>query len=289
MKGLILAAGKGTRLAPITQYVNKHLLPIFNKPMIYYPLSTLILAGCDDIAIIINESDFQNYQNLLQHLNKLKINCEFIFQDPSIPGIPSAIAHAADFVGDDNLMVILGDNVFFGSNFINALKSALTNDALVVTQHVSNPNEYGVVSRSKQGYVIDFIEKPRQHISDEVVTGLYFFPSDVFKLCNDLKPSARNETEITELLKFYLKRNSLSTFALPRGVTWLDTGSFGTLFNSAAFVQSIEDRNAECFGYIEEAALSRNLIDIEELNELVMQMGQNQYRDYLQRVIANAV
>ncbi|MBL70268.1 MAG: glucose-1-phosphate thymidylyltransferase, partial [Rhodobiaceae bacterium] len=130
-----------------------------------------------------------------------------------------------------------------------------------------------------------FIEKPKKHISDEVLTGLYYFPSNVFEECRKLQPSARNETEITDLLKFYLKQDTLSTFKLPRGVTWLDTGSFGTLFNSAAFVQSIEDRNAECFGYIEEAALSRGLIDINELKTMIQQMGQNHYRDYLQRLV----
>lgn len=288
MKGLILAAGKGTRLAPITQCVNKHLLPIYNKPMIYYPLCTLILAGCSEIAIIINKRDLPNYQSLLWQLTNLNIRCELIFQDTNSPGIPSAIAHAEAFLDGESVMVILGDNVFFGSNFINSLKGAITEKAMVVTQNVGNPSEYGVVRRSKQGTIVDFIEKPKEHISNEVITGLYYFPPEVFEECKKLQPSARNETEITDLLKLYLTRDSLSTFALPRGVTWLDTGSFSSLFHSAAFVQSIEDRNVESFGYIEEAALSCGLIDIDKLDMLVQQMGQNHYRDYLHRLVNNS-
>ena len=284
MKGIILAAGKGTRLYPLTNYVNKHLLPVYNKPMIYYPITTLILAGCKKICIVINKKDVSIYKKLQEQLLLLNVMVELQVQDREKSGLPSALLHGENFADGDSVLLILGDNIFFGNNFINNLLDEIQEKACIVLKKVKDPSSYGVIRRNGYGEIQEFIEKPQTYVSNEAVTGLYYFPSDVFDLCKRLEPSDRNETEITDLLNHYLANKNLKTYALPRGVAWLDTGTVENLSNSGSFVRTIEARSLETFGYIEEAAYHKGLVTESEFKSIVHSMQDSHYKSYLETV-----
>jgi len=288
MKGIILAGGSGTRLNPITLGISKQMMPIYDKPMIYYPLSTLLKAGIKDVLIISTPHDLPSFQKLLG--DGSQIGCNFNYQVQEVPnGLAQAFVLGADFVGKDPSCLILGDNIFYGVGMGYALNNLKDIDgAMVFAYHVSDPERYGVVEFDKNNKAISIEEKPTKPKSNYAIPGLYFYDNDVIEIAKNLKPSARGEYEITDVNKAYLEKESLSVTILPRGTAWLDTGTFESLMQAANFVHAIEERQGLKIGCIEEIAFNQGFIDAAKLEELAQPLLKSGYGKYLMGLIENS-
>jgi len=282
MKGIILAGGAGTRLYPITRSISKQILPVYDKPMIYYPLSVLMLAGIREILIISTPTDIVLYENLFGDGSQLGLNISYKIQ-PSPDGLAQAFILGEEFIGDDNVCMILGDNIFYGYNFRSILEEAanLEDGAYVFGYYVTDPERYGVVDFDKTGKVISIEEKPEKPKSNYAVTGLYFYSNDVIEKAKNLKPSKRGELEITDLNRLYLEENRLNVKLLGRGFAWLDTGTHDSLLQAANFIATIEQRQGLKVSCIEEIAFKKGFINKEQLLKLAEPLSKNQYGQYL--------
>ena len=260
-KGIILAGGKGTRMSPLTKAVNKQLLPIYDKPLIFYPLSILMLANIKDILIIVNKGQLNQYKKILPNGKNLGINISYLEQDKP-RGLPDAFVIGEKFIGKDNVAMILGDNFFYGQNLTGKLlaNTKLKNGARVVLHKVSKPELFGVAKINKKNKITFIKEKPKKFISDLAITGLYFFDNNVIKFARKLKPSKRGEVEIVDLLNFYRKKNQLSAELIGRGGAWLDTGSIEDFYKTSAFVSAIENRQGFKIACLEEISLNNKWI-----------------------------
>lgn len=283
MKGIILAAGKGTRLYPASQPISKILLPVYDKPMIYYPLATLMLAGIKDILIITNEESDLNFKKLLGDGSQIGLNIEYKIQKIQ-RGIADAFIIAEDFIGEDDVALILGDNIFHGFGFSTLMKNAIENNngATVFGYHVNDPERFGLVEFDKNKKVLSLEEKPKQPKSNYAVTGLYFYDKNVCEYAKSLKPSARGELEITDLNKVYLEQGKLNVEILGRGFAWLDTGTQDSMLEASNFVSAIERNKGEQIACIEEIALNKGFISKEQLTVNLAQFkGKSSYYDYV--------
>ena len=287
MKGIILAGGSGTRLYPLTRVTSKQLLPVYDKPMIYYPLSTLMLAGIRDILIISTPTDTPRFKDLLGDGSDFGIKLSYAVQ-PSPDGLAQAFLIGKEFIGDDECAMILGDNIFYGNGFSKILKKAVENAqtgrATVFGYHVPDPQRFGVVEFDENGKVISVEEKPAQPKSSFAVTGLYFYPKGVSALAEQVKPSARGELEITTLNDMYLKQDNLDVELMGRGFAWLDTGTMESLLEAAEFVHMVEKRQAIKISAPEEIAFRLGWITGEQLLEAAEKYGKSSYGAYLARV-----
>ncbi|WP_085505567.1 glucose-1-phosphate thymidylyltransferase RfbA [Thalassobacillus devorans] len=282
MKGIILAGGSGTRLSPSTDSINKHLLPVYDKPMIYYPLSILMLAGIKEILIISTEEDTPRFEKMLGDGTSLGIDISYIAQEEP-NGIPEAFIVGEDFIGDDDVTLILGDNIFYGQGLTDMLRKAIKNHqgATVFGYRVGNPQRFGVVEFDKNKKVISIEEKPEEPKSDFAVTGLYIYDNRVIQMSKQLDYSDRGELEITDINKLYLEAGDLDVQLLGRGFAWLDAGTHDSLFESSQFIKNIEQRQGFKVACIEEIAYYMGYISREELYEKGKQMEKNDYGKYL--------
>ena len=285
MKGIILAGGSGTRLYPITQSISKQIIPIYDKPMIYYPLSVLMLTGIKEILIISTPKDIHLYSDLLGDGKQLGINISYAIQ-PSPDGLAQAFIIGESFIGNDSVCMILGDNIFYGYNFGKVLKDAsnISDGSVVFGYYVSDPERYGVAEFDDAGKVISIEEKPKEPKSNYAVTGLYFYSNDVVGKAKGLKPSSRGELEITDLNRLYLNENRLSVKLLGRGMAWLDTGTHESLLQASNFIATIEQRQGLKVACIEEIAYREGYISKNQLLELAKPLSKNQYGEYLYRI-----
>jgi glucose-1-phosphate thymidylyltransferase len=285
MKGIILAGGSGTRLHPLTLAVTKQLMPVYNKPMIYYPLSTLMHAGIREILFITTPNDQPLFKHLLGDGSKL--GCRFEYQIQREPnGLAQAFVIGKQFIANDNIALILGDNIFFGDGMGEKLESSKNPDGgLIFAYRVHDPERYGVVEFDNQGKAISIEEKPENPKSNYAVPGLYFYDNDVVKIAHNLKPSARGEYEITDINQEYLKSGKLQVKTLPRGIAWLDTGTFTSLIQASNFVQTIEQRQGFGVGCIEAVAYSNGFINDAKLKELAIPLLKSGYGNYLMSLI----
>lgn len=286
MKGIILAGGAGTRLAPLTRGISKQMLPIYDKPMIYYPLSVLMLAGIREILIISTPSDLPLFRHLLGDGNELGVSFTYVDQ-PSPDGLAQAFILGREFIGDDDVCLVLGDNIFYGQGFTGMMNDALANArnglATVFAYTVPDPERFGVVTLDESGLPVRIVEKPAKLESDKAVTGLYFYPNDVISEAAKLKPSARGELEITDLNEAYLKSGRLRVKCFGRGFAWLDTGTFDSLLDASNFVAAIEKRQGVKVASLEEVAWRRGFINDEQLYAIACRYP-NDYGAYLQRL-----
>lgn len=282
MKGIILAGGSGTRLYPITKSISKQIIPIYDKPMIYYPLSVLMLAGIREILIISTPKDIHLYQDLLEDGSQLGLNLEYAIQ-PSPDGLAQAFIIGEKFIGDDSVCMVLGDNIFYGYNFSTILEDAakLKDGAIVFGYYVNDPERYGVAEFDETGKVLSIEEKPELPKSNYAVTGLYFYGNDVVGKAKNLKPSKRGELEITDLNRLYLDEGRLKMKLLGRGFAWLDTGTHESLMQASNFISTIEQRQGLKVSCIEEIAFLRGYIDKAQLLQLAEPLKKNQYGEYL--------
>ena len=290
-KGIILAGGKGTRMSPLTKAVNKQLLPIYDKPLIFYPLSILMLSKIKDILIIVNKGQLNQYKKLLPNGENLGIKITYIEQDKP-RGLPDAFILGEKFIGSDNVSLILGDNFFYGQSLSNTLKRCtnLKNGAKVLLYKVSNPELFGVAKIDKKNQKIKILkEKPKKFISDQAVTGLYFFDNNVVRYAKSLKPSKRKELEIIDLLNKYKIKKKLSAEFLGRGGAWLDTGSIEDYYKTSAFVQAIENRQGLKIACLEEIALLNKWITKSQVMKQVKFYGNCEYSNYLKKIIKKSV
>lgn len=290
MKGIILAGGAGTRLYPITRTISKQIIPVYDKPMIYYPLSVLMLAGIREILIISTPTDIHLYEELFDNGNQLGLDISYKVQ-PSPDGLSQAFILGEEFIGDDSVCLILGDNIFYGYNFRGILEDAarLQDGAIVFGYYVNDPERYGVVEFDGEGKVISIEEKPRVPRSNYAVTGLYFYSNDVVSKAKSLKPSARGELEITDLNRLYLEENRLNVKLLGRGFAWLDTGTFDSLLQASNYIATIENRQGLKISCIEEIAYKKGFISREQLLELAQPLKNNQYGRYLLKLAGNQI
>jgi glucose-1-phosphate thymidylyltransferase len=286
MKGIILAGGSGTRLYPITISISKQIVPIYDKPMIYYPLSVLMMAGIREILIISTPKDIHLYEELFQDGSHLGLNIKYAVQ-PSPDGLAQAFIIGEEFIGNDTVCMILGDNIFYGYGLRQLLKESakLKEGAIVFGYYVKDPERYGVAEFDENGNVISIVEKPKNPKSNFAVTGLYFYDSTVAKKAKTLKPSARGELEITDLNNLYLKENKLQIKLLSRGVAWLDTGTHESLLLASNFIATIEQRQGLKIACIEEIAYREGFISKQQLIELANKYKNNTYGQYLFEVI----
>lgn len=285
MKGIILAGGSGTRLHPLTYSVSKQLMPVYDKPMIYYPLSSLMSAGIREILIITTPQDQAAFKNLLGDGHHL--GCEFSYEaQPRPEGLAQAFTIGESFIGTDSVALILGDNIFYGTGLHQSLKqNANPSGGVVFAYHVSDPERYGVVDFDANGKAMSIEEKPLHPKSNYAVPGLYFYDNKVVEVAKNLKPSPRGELEITDINKWYLERNELSVSVLDRGTAWLDTGTFASLMAAGQFVEVIEERQGLKIGCIEEVAYNEGFINAEQLLKLAAPLEKSGYGVYLQNLI----
>jgi glucose-1-phosphate thymidylyltransferase len=281
-KGIILAGGSGTRLHPVTEVISKQLLPIYDKPMIYYPLSTLMLAGIRDILLISTPQDTPRFEQLLGDGSRWGLNLSYAIQ-PSPDGLAQAFVISREFVGDSSCALVLGDNIFYGHNFATQLARAasISTGATIFAYHVNDPQRYGVAEFDRTGKVINLEEKPLSPKSNYAVTGLYFYDNQVLDIARDLKPSARGEYEITDVNKEYLARGQLTVEVMGRGMAWLDTGTHESLLEASTFIQTIEKRQGLKIACPEEIAYRLGYISKAELEQLGSRMNKNGYGQYL--------
>ena len=284
-KGIVLAGGSGTRLHPITMGVSKQLLPIYDKPMVYYPISVLMLAGIQDILIISTPVDIDRFKELFGDGSNLGLRLEYCIQ-PSPDGLAQAFILGESFIGDDDVCLILGDNIFYGHGLTELLAKSIKNakdenKATVFGYYVSDPQRYGVAEFNENGDVISIEEKPKEPKSNYAVVGLYFYPNDVVKKAKDVKPSDRGELEITTLNQDYLNENRLKVELMGRGYAWLDTGTHESLLEASSFIQTIENRQSLKVACLEEIAYEMGYISKEKLLELAEPLKKNQYGQYL--------
>lgn len=285
MKGIILAGGSGTRLHPITYAISKQMMPIYDKPMIYYPLSVLMKAGIREILIISTPEHLPVFQSLFGDGRQL--GCEFSYQVQEVPnGLAQAFVLGKDFIGNDSVALILGDNIFYGSGLDATVQQAVNPDGGVIfAYHVADPERYGVVEFDKNNRAISIEEKPNQPKSNYAVPGLYFYDNQVVDIAHSIKPSARGEYEITDVNKVYLKQNKLNVAILDRGTAWLDTGTFNSLMQASQFVQVLEERQGLKVGCIEEEAFRQGFIDPSQLEKLAQPLMKSGYGQYLMDVL----
>ncbi|CAN5396489.1 glucose-1-phosphate thymidylyltransferase RfbA [soil metagenome] len=289
MKGIVLAGGAGTRLYPLTQCISKQLLPVYDKPTIYYPLSVLMLAGIKEILVISTPRDLPMIEALLGNGADLGLKLSYKVQ-PEPKGIAQAFTLGADFVGNSPVCLILGDNIFYGHEVTELLETSakLTKGSHVFAYKVKEPERYGVVEFDKQFKAISIEEKPKQPKSNWAVTGLYFYDADVVKIAQNLKPSARGELEITDVNRAYLSRGDLHVQPMGRGVAWLDTGTYDSLLSSSQFVQTLEERQGLKVACIEEIAFSKGFINEAGMEKVIAKAGKSDYGAYLRRVLTEA-
>ncbi len=288
MKGIILAGGSGTRLHPITKVVSKQLLPIYDKPMVYYPLSTLMLSGIQDILIISTPEDTPKFERLFENGNLLGLNISYTVQ-PSPDGLAQAFILGEEFIGQESVALILGDNIFFGHGLSGMLSSSVetvhsNNDAVVFGYAVRDPERYGVVGFNDSGKVTSIVEKPENPASNYAVVGLYYYPNDVVDIAKNVKPSARGELEITSVNQAFLDMNRLSVELMGRGYAWLDTGTQEAMNNASNFIKTIEDRQGLKVACLEEIAYGLGFIGQDDLDELAAGYS-NEYGEYLKSLL----
>lgn len=291
MKGIVLAGGSGTRLYPITKGISKQLIPIYNKPMIYYPLSALMLAGIKEILIISTPYDLPGFKRLLGDGSEFGISLSYAEQ-PSPDGLAQAFIIGDEFIGDDAVCMVLGDNIFYGSGFSGLLKESVRTaeedgKATVFGYYVNDPERYGVAEFDENGNCLSIEEKPAQPKSNYAVVGLYFYPNSVVDVAKHIKPSARGELEITTVNQEYLKQGKLKVQTLQRGFAWLDTGTHDSLSEASTFIECIEKRQGLKVACLEEIAYKKGWITKEQLLEQAKPMAKNEYGQYLQRLVAN--
>ena len=290
MKGIILAGGAGTRLYPLTQVTSKQLLSVYDKPMIFYPLSTLMLAGIREILLISTPEDLPNFEKLLGDGSKLGLRLSYKVQ-PSPDGLAQAFILGDEFIGDDCCAMILGDNIFYGNGFSSMLQKAAgkTIGATVFGYYVDDPERFGVVEFDRNGHAISLEEKPKEPKSHYAVTGLYFYDNKCVEYAKNLKPSARGELEITDLNKIYLENDTLEVTTLGRGFAWLDTGTIDSLMDASNFIMAVEKRQSIKISAVEEIAYRMGFIDIEQLGKLAEGYGKSPYGEYLKKVISGKI
>ena len=285
-KGIILAGGMGTRMSPLTKAVNKQLLPIYDKPLIFYPLSILMLAKIKNILIIVNKGQLEQYKKILPSGKNLGVNISFKEQEKP-KGLPDAFILGEKFIGKDSVAMILGDNFFYGQNLTSKLLNCakLKNGAKILLHSVQKPELFGVAKLNSKNKIIQIKEKPKKFVSNYAITGLYFFDNNVVKYTKELKPSKRGELEIIDLIMKYKKKDKLSSDFIGRGGAWLDTGSIEDYYKTSAFVQAIEDRQGVKIACIEEIALLNKWINKKEINNQINFYGNCQYSNYLKKII----
>ncbi len=285
-KGIILAGGKGTRMSPLTKAVNKQLLPIYDKPLIYYPLSILMLAKIKDILIIVNKGQLSQYKKLIPNGNNLGIKITYLEQDKP-RGLPDAFVIGDKFIEKENVAMILGDNFFYGQNLTSKLleNTKLKNGARVVLHKVQKPELFGVAKINKKNQIIAIKEKPKKYLSDLAITGLYFFDNKVVNYAKKLKPSKRGEVEIVDLLNIYRSKKKLSADIIGRGGAWLDTGSIEDFYKTSTFVSAIENRQGLKIACIEEIALNNRWINKQQIKQSIKFYGNCEYSKYLAKLI----
>ena len=285
-KGIILAGGKGTRMSPLTKAVNKQLLPIYDKPLIFYPLSILMLANIKDILIIVNKGQLYQYKKIIPDGKKLGIKITYLEQDKP-RGLPDAFVIGEKFIGKDNVAMILGDNFFYGQNLTSKLikSTKLKKGARVVLHKVTKPDLFGVAKINKNKKIISIKEKPKKFLSDLAITGLYFFDNRVVEFAKKLKPSKRGEVEIVDLLNIYRLKKQLTADLIGRGGAWLDTGSIEDFYKTSAFVSAIENRQGFKIACLEEISLNKKWISKKEINASTKFYGNCEYSNYLRKLI----
>lgn len=285
MKGIILAGGSGTRLYPLTIGVSKQMLPVYDKPMIYYPLSVLMMAGIRDVLIITTPADASVFQRLFKDGSQLGMNIQYAEQ-PKPEGLAQAFLIGEEFIGDSQVCLTLGDNIFYGSGFSSTLQKVANNvsGATVFGYRVSDPERYGVIEKNDAGEIVNIVEKPSNPKSDIAVTGLYFYDNNVVEIAKNIKPSPRGELEITDVNKEYLNRKSLSVEVLGRGYAWFDTGTYDSLMQASQFVQTLELRQGVKISCIEEIAYHQKWIIQDELHSVANLYKKNTYGSYLKKI-----